>query len=308
MRSSSAAARFSRNLAVSLILAIVLSPGPSGGTGETTAEVKRVRFHIVTVEEAKETRHVISEATVDGPPGTDFEIELRGTRFKMIARFLTDSVVAGAMELKAKLETRRLYGYSERDLPLYEEDAQSHDLSLDLQEKIVLLPFGRPTSDERLAIEITPSRADRLPPFDSDLQIDILQPSPDGSVQIRAFRVAHRFDVTAKLLRDGFEVARGNGECRIEDSRTITLRPADPTRVTPIDSLFDVTVGVRAILRERPVDLVDFEYRIGTEQGSAITPLGLPLEIAIPDPDGPGPGRNHVLRIRVQDVESEASP
>jgi len=288
-------------------LAIGLVPGPAVETVRGSTESGRVRFHIVAIEETGQQRDVISEATVEGPPGTDFEIELRGARFEMTARFLTDSVVRDAIEVKAKLETRRLYGYSERDLPLYEEDVQSEDLSLDLREKIVLLPFGRPVADERLAIEITPSWAEPREPTESDLQIDILRPSPDGSVKIRAFHVAHRFGVTATLLRDGVEIAAGSEECRIEDSRTVPLRPTDPARPLGPDEVREVTVALRAILRERSVDLVDFAYRTATEQGSAIAPLGSAVEFRIADPDDPGSGGSHVLRILVQDVDRERS-
>ena len=84
---------------------------------------RRIRFQIATVEEKAEARNVISEAIVEGPPGTDFNINLQGSRFKMNARFLTDLASTEMLKVRARLNTRRLYGYSERNLPLYEEDA-----------------------------------------------------------------------------------------------------------------------------------------------------------------------------------------
>ena len=286
-----------RSLRIPLALAVLTL---SLWTADASA-ADRVRFHVLTVEETRSARNVLSEAVVAGPQGTDFEIELRGGRFKMTARFLTDSVVSGVMAVKATLDTRRLYGYSERNLPLYEEDSQTHDLTMDLREQIILLPFGSPSSDERLTIEITPAL---VPPTDdaasaSDLEIDILKRSPDGSVNIRAFLVPHRFLLEAVLVTDGVEIARGKGRCEIGDAGTVHLAASRPGFAG-----LDVTVGVRQVLRERPDDLVAFDYRTATDRGSGIVPLGTPIELEVSRPDIPQRS-NHVLRLIVRPADSD---
>src|SRR5262249_1065085 len=89
---------------------------------------KRIRFQVTTVEERVRQRNVISEALIEGPPGTDFKVALHGWQYNMDAYFLTDLEDQDSLKVRARLNTRRLYGYSERELPLYEEDAQSHAL------------------------------------------------------------------------------------------------------------------------------------------------------------------------------------
>ena len=83
-------------------------------------QARRIRFQIATVEERAGARDVISEAVVEGPPGIDFTVSLQSNQFKMNARFMTDLVSADRLKVRARLNTRRLYGLSERDLPLYE--------------------------------------------------------------------------------------------------------------------------------------------------------------------------------------------
>src|SRR5947209_8200454 len=91
---------------------------------------QRIRFQIATVEEDGNVRRIVSLSTVEGPPGTDFDINLQDARFKMSARFLTDLVAPGALKVRTKLNTRRFYGLSPKNLPLYEEDAQAETLQL----------------------------------------------------------------------------------------------------------------------------------------------------------------------------------
>src|SRR4051812_7072862 len=117
---------------------------------------ERVQFRITTIEDQGGERNVVSDATVEGVPGTDFDISLEGERFKMSAKFLTDLVAPQRLHVRARLDTRRLYGYSDKNLPLYEEDNQSQTLDLSFDEMVVLLPFGRGGGDSRLKIEITP--------------------------------------------------------------------------------------------------------------------------------------------------------
>lgn len=290
--------------AIAALLALSGLLLPASAAHASSAE--RVRFHVLAVEERSSTRTILSEANIDGPPGTDFEIELRGGRFKMTARFLTDSIVSGALAVKAKLETRRLYGRSERGLPLYEEDSQTHDLTLDLDEQLILLPFGSPAGDQRLKVEITPTVLDQTGHGANrpDLEIDILKRSEDGAVNIRAFRVPHRFVLHAVLLRQGVEVARANGRCVIEGTTVLSLDLLDPAGRKLRREPLRLSVDVDRILRERPTDLVSFGYRLGGDDGSGIAPLGLPLEFKVTDPSDPG-RKDHVLRLTVDAAETD---
>src|SRR5215207_9750228 len=196
----------------------VSAPVPAGG---------RIRFQITAVEESAAGRKVVFDAAVEGPPGTDFNVNLQDGRFEMRARFLSDLADGGGLTLRARLDTRRLYGYSEAGLPLYEVDAQRHTLRVGFDEAVVLLPFGGGGDAGRLSIEITPARsgrAARAPPGDTtEPEISLDKPSPGGAISIEASKVPHDFVVEAVLLEDGREVARGSGDCLLEESRELLL-------------------------------------------------------------------------------------
>ncbi|HYX40769.1 MAG TPA: hypothetical protein VE821_03680, partial [Pyrinomonadaceae bacterium] len=68
-------------LALTSLLASDRTPATVGAASGAAHE--RIRFLITTVEERGGARKVISEATVEGPAGTDFQIDLQGERFKM---------------------------------------------------------------------------------------------------------------------------------------------------------------------------------------------------------------------------------
>jgi hypothetical protein len=218
----------------------------------------RIEFRIATIEETAGDRNLISEALVEGPPGTDFNITLRGERFRMNARFLTDLIGAGTLKVRAKLDTRRLYGFSERSLPLYEEDAQSHAVELGFDEQIVLLPFGRKEGDDRLLIEITPAISDQsifLPTGKArPLEIKILKQSPGGEISVQAFKKPHNFEVEAALLENGVEVARGTSICLIEEPEKIALQPFSSAGRELLDNPLAVTLTIDGFERGRPAD------------------------------------------------------
>jgi hypothetical protein len=161
---------------------------------------------------------VISNATIEGPPGTDFVLELQSGRFKMNDRFLTDLILPGELKVRAKLNTRRLYGYSQNNLALYEEDNQSEALRLGFDEQMVLLPFGK-GSGELLKVEVTPSISEQpVNPAPGEMQpptINISEPGP-GVITIHALKIPHHFDVEAVLLEDGREAGVGIPECNAE--------------------------------------------------------------------------------------------
>lgn len=90
-----------------------------------TAEPKRVRFQIVVVEENSNDRKILSQTTVEGLAGTDFNVNLQTANFKLHGAFISDLTSDDKLKIKSKLDTRRFYGYSPANLPLYEEDAQN---------------------------------------------------------------------------------------------------------------------------------------------------------------------------------------
>jgi hypothetical protein len=215
---------------VAFLIAAAAEVSPTRGSADVPAD-ERVRFRITAVEErGLAGREIISDAVVEGPPGTDFNVNLQDERFRMVARFMTDLGTGGGLTLRAKLDTRRLYGYSEAGLPLYEEDAQRHTLNLNFDEAVVLLPFGGGNWEGRLSIEIKPERSgrpSRLPTGESTApEITIGKPSSGGAISIEATKVPHDFNVEAALLVDGREVARGAAACLLEESSRMVLRPS----------------------------------------------------------------------------------
>jgi hypothetical protein len=210
-------------LACALLLADAAAGVSPPDAPSSSSPGGRIRFQITAVEERNGERRVVSDAAVEGPPGTDFDVNLRDGRFQMSARFLTDLAPGGGLSVRAKLDTRRLYGSSEAGLPLYEEDAQRHTLNLNFDEAVVLLPFGGGGDAGRLSIEIKP---ERVPSAETDdPRITISKPSPGGAISVEATKVPHNFNVEAALLEDGREVARGSADCLLEEPGELLLRP-----------------------------------------------------------------------------------
>ena len=221
-----------------------------------------VRFQITAIEESAAGRKVISRATIDGPPGTDFNIDLNSSGFKMNARFLTDMISSAELKVRAKLTTRRLYGYSASNLPLFEEDAQNETLQVGFDEQIVLLPFGRGGGDV-LRVEVIPSVLERHASVssgkNSPIEINIPQPSP-GGISIQASRIPHNFVVDATLLENGREVARGSASCSIEEQQQILLQPTESAGPDVMDNPVVVQLTVDRYERGRPADQVAVRF------------------------------------------------
>jgi hypothetical protein len=263
-----------------IVLLLTLSESGSSRRAAAGDDTKRIRFQVVAVEETGSSRQTISETVIEGPPGTDFNINLQASRFKMKARFLTDLISSDALRVRAKLDTRRLHGYSENHLPLYEEDLQSHALDLGFDEAIVLLPFGHGDGSS-LKIEITPSvsdtpvrsRSGELRP----LEINILKQSPGGSINVEAFKMPHNFEVEATLLEDGREVASAAANCLLEEAQELTLTANDRASPEVVDNPLAVRLTVSRYLRSRPSDevAVDFDlHRIARNRGDGREAIG----------------------------------
>jgi hypothetical protein len=249
----------------------------------TGADVeKRIRFQITTIEESSGARHVLSEASVEGAPGTDFTISLQSAGFKMNARFLTDLINQNALKVRTKLETRRFFGYSEQKLPVYEEDNQIHALHLNFDEGIVLVPFGSHGGSSVLKIEIAPSWSSQTVREASGklrpLQIDLGQTSLGGSISIQASHKPHRFAVDAVLYEDGQEVARGSSNSLLEEAEELTLRPNEKASAEVRDNPLAVNFRVDEYSRSRPVDevVIGFDiFRVAEKENGRRAPVGL---------------------------------
>ena len=284
-------------------------------------QARRIRFQIATVEERAGAREVISEAVVEGPPGTDFTINLRGSRFKMNARFMTDLVSADRLKVRARLNTRRLYGMSERDLPLYEEDSQKQAIDLGFDEAIVLLPFGRNGGD-KLKIEITPAMSDR-PVFlasgeQAPLAINILKQSPGGAISIQASKIPHNFEVEALLTEDDREAARGAANFLIGEAQELMLAPNSRAGSQVAASPIAIKLLIDEYARTRPADLVGISFDLSAVNvqsggrreaivsgwaGSAT--LGGELVYDISDHYLKSSGKQYKLRIRIKPARGE---
>jgi hypothetical protein len=284
---------------------------------------ERIRFEITAVEESAGGRKVISDAAVEGPPGTDFNVNLQDGRFKVSARFMTDLAPGGGLKLRAKLDTRHFYGYSEAGLPLYEEDEQRHTLDLNFDEAVVLLPFGGGGDAGRLSIEITPARAGRparLPSGETTApEITIGKPSPGGVISVEATKVPHNFNVEASLLFDGREVARGSADCLLEEPSKFVLRPEGAegggAAVAPL--VLDLNVeryepgsgsgraAVRFDLSED--DPAQTGGRAALARNWAgVGNLGSELSYDLSQLYGAAPGRKYELRLRIDLAQADA--
>src|SRR2546430_15365673 len=69
----------------------------SSPKSQSAGSPRRIVFRIATIEENKGARKVISLATVEGAPGTDFDLNLQGGRFQMTTHFLTDLIASDTL-------------------------------------------------------------------------------------------------------------------------------------------------------------------------------------------------------------------
>jgi hypothetical protein len=246
------------------------------------SDQKRISFQINTIAETSGVRHVLSEATVEGAPGTDFTIDLESAGYKLSARFLTDLVSEDALKVRARIETRRFFGYSAQKLPIYEEDNQKQSLQLSFDEGIVLLPFGSQGGPSILKIEITPAWSSETA-RDATGKLRPVQIKPGniplgGSINIQASRKPHRFVVDAVLYEDGREVARRSGNTLLDEATELSLQPGQPAAAEAVANPLAINFRVVEYARGRPVDgvVIDFDInRVAPEKNKTRVPLAL---------------------------------
>jgi hypothetical protein len=235
----------------------------------------------------------------------------------MKAHFLTDLIASDRLKVRTQFDTRRLYGYSERNLPLFEEDNQRENLEVSFDEAIELFPFCLSGGGDRLKIEITPSwsgetsltAAGELRP----MTIKLERPSPGNLITIEATKVPHRFALTAMLFEDSREVARGEiYNALIEEPQEISLKPNGQAGADVLAHPLSVNVGISRYIRSRPADEVAVEFslsQISTQpggrreniatQGAGIDQLGSSLSYDLTDYYLKSRGRNYELRLLV---------
>jgi hypothetical protein len=283
------------------------------------AGLKRIKFQIATVEETGGQRNVLSTSTIEGPPGTDFHINLESRRFKMDARFLTDLASDNSLKVRAKLQTRRLYGYSANNLPLYEEDVQSQTLALGFEEEIVLLPFGR-EGDDRFSIEIIPALTDQpaylasgemTPPT-----INIDDQNLRGVINIQALKVPHDFEAEVALLEDGREIARSTANLTLEEAREMILQPLNPASAELAGKPLVIDLTIAQFTQNCSADRVTLNfdlYRLEKpgENGRAmiaanwqgVANVGTDLRYNLSKYDSGLSGRRYELRLNIKPAD-----
>lgn len=294
-----------RAIVYSLFLLFVLWQS-DGHFVSAESKNKRIRFQITTIAEKNNERQTLAQTTVEGLPGTDFNINLQTGNFKMETRFLSDLITEDKLKIRATLNTRRFYGKSPINLPLYEEDSQKQTLEVGFNETIVLLPFGRNGGDETLKIEITPSLLnvsnDELM---KPLEIKFDKQIPSGEIYIGANKIPHNYEVEAILLANGEKIASGKAECLFEEEKEIIMQPI----INSNAQSFAAKVTVNEFNRSRPKDLVGINFSFYQrkssneilpliEQGSGINTISEEFSYRLENENLPK-NINYELRFRI---------
>lgn len=274
-----------------LMALMTAHPHVSDPTTATEDRLDRIQFQIRAVEESARNRAILSESLIEGPPGTDFDITLQDDLFRLKAQFLTDVIAPGRLKIRGTLTTKRLYGQSERQLPLYEEDSQVHSLQIGFDEALVLFPFGRKGGDEVLKIEITPravySSGELQHP--QRLLIKPVKTDLNGNIDLQARKVPHKFLTVVQLTKNGAVVAEGKSGCWLEEPQPIQLVPLQIPNAPAVPGLVvDFTVNQVPYSQPNSTFGVNFDIR-GTDQKvfarnwRGIGEFGIPLQYALPN-------------------------
>lgn len=227
---------------------------------------KRIQFQIRAIAEKSGERQILSQTSVEGPAGTDFNINLQTGNFKMQTRFLTDLLSSEKLKIRANLNTRRLYGTSPNNLPLYEEDQQKKSFEIGFNETVVLLPFGRNGSDETLKIEIVPNVLEAAKEINKDsIQIKFDKELSSGEIYIGANKIPHRYEVEAAILADGQEIAKGKSECLFDEEKEISLQTITNSGFPD----FSAKVTINEFNYSRPNDLAGIRFDLNQKNSSS---------------------------------------
>jgi hypothetical protein len=295
---------------LTLLRALVAALAPAALAPEPVAAgdaARRVSFRIRTLLGPEGARAVASDATVDGPPGTDISLDGRAGEFTMAAKLRTDLVDGGRVRIATEITTRRRAGTSARGLPLYEEDVERRtvELAADGSESVVVLPFGRNPGGDELAIDVLPALSAEPAREPAPLSIHIDSVGPGGWLRVEASRVPHRFDVDVELVRDGRRVARGSGRLRLGEPERIPVVAEDGTEAA------GVGLTVESYATGCPTDRIDVGFdvdRAGAPVGRGWAGVGSsdsPLVYDLGALSGSLPGAPTELRVRVRPAPEE---
>ncbi len=216
-----------------LVLPLLLSQVSTPCIVATTVSVG-IQFSIKAIAENGNHSELLAHIVIDGPQDSDFDIDLQDRHFKLQAAFITDLLDREQLQVRVKILTKRRVGYSARQLPLYEEDEQQHKFLVAADEAMELLPFGRNNEGEVLKVKIEPlilSTPHKVAP----LKIDIVKPPQNGFINVKAHKSPHKFKVDAQLLMNGVMVARGMGNCLLQDVKELPLQPVEGKNLSPLE-------------------------------------------------------------------------
>ncbi|HNC44593.1 MAG TPA: hypothetical protein PLU80_10535 [Acidobacteriota bacterium] len=288
-----------------LMALMTAHPHVSEPTTATEDRLVRIQFQIRAVEESARQRAILSESLIEGPPGTDFDITLQDDLFRLKAQFVTDVIAPGRLKIRGTLTTKRLYGRSERQVPLYEEDSQVHSLQIGFDEAMVLFPFGRNGGDEVLKIEITPHVIEASGPS-PNLVIKPIKTDLNGNIDIQARTVPHKFLTVAQLTKNGVVVAEGKSGCWLEEPQSIQLVPLQIPNAPAVPGLVvDFTVNQVPYSQPNSTFGVNFDIR-GTDQKvfarnwRGVGEFGTPLQYTLPNEISVNDGEGWALKLIVQ--------
>lgn len=301
-----------------LILLSILFNSDSRPVSAAAGEQKRIRFQVTTISDNGTEHKILAQTTIEGLPGTDFKINLQTENFKMQTRFLSDLIAPEKLKMRANLDTRRFYGYSNANLPLYEEDSQKQDFEIGFDEKIVLLPFGRNGGDETLKIEITPSLLTvSKEEAKAPIKINFNKQIQSGEISIEASKIPHRFVIEASLLANGQEAASGSVECLLEEEKEIVLQAKPGAGSELINRPFAAKVKIDQFNRSRPKDLAGMIFDVYRrkslaggdtlpiiKEGAGMGVLGEDLKYVLEN-GGSGENKNYEMKFNIRLASGE---
>jgi len=286
-----------------IVLVLLIGFFETGQRVNAAGESERIKFNVTVLTEDT-TREILSETIIDGPPGTDFNINLNTKGFDMRSRFLTDLVEGDELLVRVDLETRRLFGQSPNALPLYEEDKQKQSWRMGLDEAVVLLPYGKNGGGATLKIEIRPERY-RVSDHDMEsgnLKIEFPKTLESGEISIEAKKVPHDYLIDAELLFNGKAVAKGNAASLLEEHAEIALAAGESAPEAILGRKYKASIAVDGYIRDQPLDLVSVSFGLSDEAGETIKSgkgiNGLGHEFRYSLDDELGEGFELVFRVR----------
>lgn len=186
-----------------------------------------VRYVVRCVEEQKQTRRVVYQATIGGPAGTDFTIRVRDRGYELDATFVNELAESG-IDMRTRLVSRRRAGTSRNGLPLWEEDTQQHRFSVGFDQQVEMLPFGGAGTAGLLKIEILPARA-AAASDNIDIHLD-LQPK-NGALAVEAYRVPHWYRAQVEIAGPG-RIANANARLFVDQPTAMPLPGIGAVTVT----------------------------------------------------------------------------